>query len=200
MSGCLEGFQGCPQGQGKDRMGLGRGRCPAGLRALGWKCRALSTQSALPRCPCGSGGFCWLTVHEKLCPVWAVVLFLFAPAWQPCQLHPRPKSQSLLRGGLALVVSVASSPPGSNASCFKFSQSHPLAQHPESRVAWPLGNVRATSQLVGRGTWGGGGLSPGRWPSPPSQNPAHHSSESSPPPWESTPLLPSPTQPGWKWK
>lgn len=55
------------------------------------------------------------------------------------------------------MVSVASSPPGSNASCFKFSQSHPLAQHPESRVAWPLGNVRATSQLVGRGTWGGGG-------------------------------------------
>lgn len=89
--------------------------------------------------------------------MWAVILFLFAPAWQPRQLHPRPKSQSPSQGGLALVVSVASSPPGSNASCFKFSQSHPLAQHPESRVAWPLGNVRATSQLGGRGTRGSRG-------------------------------------------
>lgn len=97
----------------------------------------------------------------------------------PASSHPRPKSQPPSRGGLALVVSVASSPPGSNASCFKFSQSHPLAQHPESRAAWPLGNVRATSQLGGRGTRGGEGLSPGRWPSPPSQNPAHRSSESS---------------------
>lgn len=95
-----------PPGAGEGQNGPGKGSLSCLTPSPRLEAQGPLHAVSLPRGPCGSGVVCWLTVHERLCPVWAV-LFLFAPAWQPRQLHPRPKSQSPSQGGLALVVSVA---------------------------------------------------------------------------------------------